>query len=154
MTAGTALGAATRGLAQASRTLVVETRGPGFAEVTADVRDWLARLGAEDGLLTVFVRHTSASLTIQENADPDVLRDLADALARLAPETAPYRHTIEGADDMPAHIKSMVTSTSLGIPVQDGRAVLGTWQGVFLIEHRARPHRREVVLHFVGTKSS
>ncbi len=141
------------GLEQASRTLVIETRGPGFTEITHGIHDWLARLGAGEGLLTVFVRHTSASLTIQENADPDVLRDLTDALDRLAPESAPYRHTIEGPDDMPAHIKSMVTATSLGIPVHDGRAVLGTWQGVYLIEHRARPHRREVALHFVGVTS-
>lgn len=140
-------------LAQASHTLVVETSGPGFTEITAETQDWLRTVAAEEGLLTVFIRHTSASLTIQENADPDVRRDLADALDGLAPETAAYRHTIEGPDDMPAHIKAMVTSTSLNVPVRDGRAVLGTWQGLFLIEHRALPHRREVALHFLGTRN-
>jgi secondary thiamine-phosphate synthase enzyme len=99
----------------------------------------------------VFVRHTSASLTIQENADPDVLRDLMDALERAAPRSARYRHDTEGPDDMPAHIKGMLTAASLGVPVLRGQAQLGTWQAIYLIEHRDRPHRREVLLHYVGT---
>ena len=113
---------------------------------------WLASIAAKDGLLTLFVRHTSASLTIQENADPDVLRDLAETLEKLAPRGARYHHSLEGADDMPAHIKSMLTATSLGVPVAAGKAVLGTWQAIYLVEHRDRPHTREIVLHFVGTR--
>lgn len=136
---------------QATEMLVVETRGKGFTDITREASAWLGRIGAREGLLTVFVRHTSASLTIQENADPDVRRDLADALDGLAPENAGYRHASEGPDDMPAHIKAMVTSTSIGIPVAKGRALLGTWQGVYLIEHRTRPHRREVVLSYIGS---
>ncbi len=128
----------------------VETRGPGMTDVTAQISHWLDARGAGDGLLTVFIRHTSASLTIQENADPDVQHDLVDALDRLAPETAPYRHASEGPDDMPAHVKSALTSTSLTIPVMAGRMTLGTWQGVYVIEHRARPHRRSIVLHYSG----
>jgi len=115
---------------------------------------WLADNRADDGLLTVFLRHTSASLTIQENADPAVLADLADALARLAPESRSYRHDSEGPDDMPSHIKSMLTATSLSLPVLAGRMVLGTWQAVYLIEHRLAPHRREVLLHYVGTRAA
>ena len=139
-------------LEQAHHTISIETRGPGFTDVTAWLVDWLRSVGARDGLLTLFIRHTSASLTIQENADPDVLRDLMDALQRAAPRDARYRHGIEGPDDMPAHIKSMLTSTSLGIPVVAGAAVLGTWQAVYLVEHRDRPHTREIALHFVGTR--
>ena len=138
-------------LQQAHHLIRVETKGPGFTDVTARVAAWLASVGAVDGLLTVFVRHTSASLTIQENADPDVLRDLMDALERAAPRSGGYRHDIEGPDDMPAHIKAMLTSASLGVPVLGGKAQLGTWQAIYLIEHRDRPHRREVLLHFVGT---
>ncbi len=139
---------------QANRSLSVQTPGPGFTDLTSELSRWLAAIGAEDGLLTVFVAHTSASLTIQENADPDVLRDLTDALQRMAPFDHPYRHDMEGPDDMPAHIKSMLTSTSLSIPVEQGRAALGTWQGVYLIEHRTRPHRRRVALHFLGSGSA
>lgn len=120
-------------------------------EITAEAARWLGEIGAGEGLLTVFIRHTSASLTIQENADPDVQRDLVDALARLAPEEAPYRHRTEGPDDMPAHIKAMVSATTLSIPVAEGRMALGTWQGLFVIEHRARGRRRQVVLHYLGT---
>ncbi len=138
-------------LAQAQHILQMKTRGPGFTDVTQEVRAWLGSIGARDGLLTLFVRHTSASLTIQENADPDVLRDLTGTLERLAPRGAPYRHDIEGPDDMPAHIKSMLTATSLGVPVAAGTPVLGTWQALYLIEHRDRPHTREIVLHYVGT---
>ena len=129
----------------------VETRGRGLRNVTAEVARRLDARGAGEGLLTLFVRHTSASLTIGENTDPDVGADLLDALDRLAPETASYRHSLEGPDDMPAHIKSALTQVSLSIPVSRGRLALGTWQGVFLIEHRARPHRRSLVLHFAGS---
>jgi secondary thiamine-phosphate synthase enzyme len=132
---------------------LIDTHGPGFTDITARVRKWLAESGAANGVLTIFLRHTSASLTIQENADPDVLADLADVLDRLAPESAGYRHEVEGPDDMPAHIKSMLTATSLTIPVLAGDLALGTWQGVYLIEHRAAPHRREALLHFLGTRT-
>ena len=139
-------------LAQAHHSISIATGGPGFSDVTREVAAWLASIGAQDGLLTLFVRHTSASLTIQENADPDVLRDLGDALDRMAPRQARYRHTIEGADDMPAHIRSMLTATSLGVPVVGGRAVLGTWQAIYLVEHRDRPHEREIALHYLGSR--
>jgi secondary thiamine-phosphate synthase enzyme len=132
---------------------LIDTHGPGFTDITARVRKWLAESGAANGVLTIFLRHTSASLTIQVNADPDVLADLADVLDRLAPESAGYRHEVEGPDDMPAHIKSMLTATSLTIPVLAGDLALGTWQGVYLIEHRAAPHRREALLHFLGTRT-
>jgi len=135
---------------QASHTLVIETRGPGFTDITRGVAAWLGAEAAADGLLSVFIAHTSASLTIQENADPDVLHDLSDALDRLAPRDHPYKHSMEGSDDMPAHIKSMVTSTSLSIPVRQGALALGTWQGLYLVEHRDAPHRRRVVLTFTG----
>jgi secondary thiamine-phosphate synthase enzyme len=137
-------------LKQASTTLSISTRGPGFIDLTGRIEDWVDRIGAREGLLTAFVRHTSASLTIQENADPDVQRDLLDALDRLAPRSHAYRHGIEGPDDMPAHIRSMLTTTSIGIPIVDGRPVFGTWQALYLIEHRDTPHRREVVLQFIG----
>lgn len=135
---------------QASHTLRIGTRGKGFIEITDELRRWLASLSAEAGLLTVFVRHTSASLTIQENADPNVRRDLMEALAGLAPETATYHHQEEGPDDMPSHIKSMLTEVSLSISVAGGRMALGTWQGVFLIEHRDAPHERTIALNFLG----
>lgn len=135
---------------QAQATLTLSTRGPGFVDIGREVAAWLAAVGAQDGLLTLFVRHTSASLVIQENADRDVQADLIDRLAVLAPEDGPYRHTIEGPDDMPAHIKAMLTATSLAIPVADGRMVLGTWQAIYLAEHRTAPHERQIVLHFIG----
>lgn len=138
-------------LIQANYSLALHTGGHGFAEITADIQKWLESINAGQGLLTVFIAHTSASLTIQENADPDVLRDLSDALSRLAPKSATYRHNSEGPDDMPAHVKTMLTSVTLSIPVIDGRTALGTWQGVFVIEHRSRSHSRKVELHFVGT---
>jgi secondary thiamine-phosphate synthase enzyme len=138
-------------LEQRQHTLTIATRGPSFTDLTGEVSAWLASFRAGDGLLTLFVRHTSASLTIQENADPDVLRDLAAALDSLAPRGAAYGHDIEGPDDMPAHIRSMLTSTSLGVPVSGGRMVLGTWQALYLIEHRDRPHTREIALHYLGT---
>ena len=137
-------------MVQASHELTVATGGKGFTEITGELARWLSTIDAEDGLLTVFVHHTSASVTIQENADPNVRVDLLDALEALAPEHKTYAHQEEGPDDMPSHIKSMLTSTSLGIPVKDGRMTLGTWQGVYVIEHRTSPHRRTVVLNFVG----
>ncbi|HSM20108.1 MAG TPA: secondary thiamine-phosphate synthase enzyme YjbQ [Hyphomicrobiales bacterium] len=131
--------------------LSVDTRGRGFTEVTGEVVGWLRGIGAGEGLLTLFIRHTSASLTIQENADPTVLADLSDALAAMAPEDRRYRHDTEGPDDMPAHIKAMLTAVHLSIPVAGGAALLGTWQGIFVIEHRARPHRRQIALNFIGS---
>lgn len=140
-------------LAQAFHTLSVATRGPGLSEVTDEVRSWLAEIAARDGLLTLFIRHTSASLLIQENADPDVQSDLIKALEHLAPKERAYVHDVEGPDDMPAHIKAALTATSLSVPVRSGHMLLGTWQGLYVVEHRDRPHRREVALHFLGTCS-
>lgn len=137
-------------MVQTSHVLSVTTRGKGFTEITRELARWLESFSAQEGLLTVFVRHTSASLTVQENADPNVRLDLLDALEALAPESRDYAHQEEGPDDMPSHIKAMLTSVSLGIPVMGGRMALGTWQGVYLIEHRARPHERSVVLSFIG----
>ncbi|MDH3231662.1 MAG: secondary thiamine-phosphate synthase enzyme YjbQ [Alphaproteobacteria bacterium] len=136
---------------QAQHRLGVQTTGQGLYEVTAGLADWLAQQDIADGLLTVFCRHTSASLTIQENADPDVQRDLEAFFRKLVPEDArAYRHTTEGPDDMPAHIKSALTATQLSIPVSGGRMALGTWQGVYLFEHRSRPHDRTLALHLIG----
>src|SRR3990172_847570 len=137
-------------MVQASHMLTVPTRGKGFTEITRDLTRWLNSIAGENGLLTIFVCHTSASLTIQENADPNVQRDLTDTLEGLAPEHRAYAHAEEGPDDMPSHIKAMLTSVSLSIPIKDGRMVLGTWQGVFLIEHREAPHQRNVALSFIG----
>ncbi|MBI5318507.1 secondary thiamine-phosphate synthase enzyme YjbQ [Bradyrhizobium sp.] len=134
-----------------SSRLAVETRGTGFIDITGEVEKFLHEAGAREGAVTLFIRHTSASLTIQENADPSVLKDLTTALNRLAPENAGWVHDTEGPDDMPAHIKTMLTATSLQIPVLDGEMALGTWQGIYVAEHRARPHRREVVLQFMGS---
>jgi secondary thiamine-phosphate synthase enzyme len=131
--------------------LTITTPGRAMLDISRRVAEQLRSAGAKDGLVTLFVSHTSASLIIQENADPDVRHDLLLALDRLAPEDAGYVHTIEGPDDMPAHIKAALTATSLAIPVMDGRMLLGTWQGVYLVEHRARPHSREIVLHFAGS---
>jgi secondary thiamine-phosphate synthase enzyme len=136
----------------ASATLAVETTGRGFIDITTDAARFLDVADAGDGVLLMFLRHTSASLTIQENADPDVRTDLAAALDRIAPEDGGWVHDVEGPDDMPAHVKAMLTGISLHVPVQAGRMRLGTWQGLYLIEHRARPHRREVVLQFVGAR--
>jgi secondary thiamine-phosphate synthase enzyme len=137
-------------LRQARNTLCIETRGRGMTEITAEIGRWLHSLGAGEGLLTVFLAHTSASLTIQENADPDVQGDLLDALDRLAPQGTHYRHSVEGPDDMPSHIKAMLTSMSLSIPVIAGSMALGVWQGIYVIEHRAGGHGRRVELHFIG----
>ena len=130
--------------------LTVQTPGAGFIDVTSDVAKFLGEIGAREGALTAFMRHTSASLTIQENADPSVLVDLMAILDRLAPQDFYWTHDTEGPDDMPAHVRTMLTATSLQVPVLSGRMALGTWQGIYLIEHRARPHRREVVLQFAG----
>jgi len=136
---------------QFTNQLTIETRGKGLIEITYPIVDWLDGLGIETGMLTVYIRHTSASLTIQENADPDVIHDLANFFTRLVPEdNRLYRHTMEGPDDMPAHIRTALTQTSLSIPVVNSRAALGTWQGVYVFEHRSRPHRRTVVLHAIG----
>jgi secondary thiamine-phosphate synthase enzyme len=135
---------------QAFHTVTVPTHGPQLYDFTAAADAFVRSAGIADGLLTCFIRHTSASLTIQENADPDVRRDLVNAFARLAPEDVPYHHDEEGPDDMPAHIKSALTAVSLGVPVRDGALVLGTWQALYLFEHRAIPHRREVLLHVIG----
>jgi len=141
-------------LSQAFHSLSIETRGPGLVMITEKIGAWLSSIGAADGLVTLFIRHTSASLLIQENADPDVHVDLVRALERLAPKDMPYVHDIEGPDDMPAHIKSALTATSLSIPVRVGRMLLGTWQGIYVVEHRDRPHRREVVAHYLGTHAA
>jgi secondary thiamine-phosphate synthase enzyme len=135
---------------QATETLVVATRRQGLHEITREVAGWAAGQGMTTGLLTLFCRHTSASLLIQENADPDVARDLEDWAAAVAPESADYRHQDEGPDDMPAHLRAALTGISLSVPLTGGRLVLGTWQGIYLFEHRARSHRREIVLHLVG----
>lgn len=136
-----------------SATLAVDTGGAGFVDITQEAVRFIAQSGAGDGVLTLFVRHTSASLTIQENADPAVRVDLMTVLDRLAPQDAPWVHGTEGPDDMPAHVKTMLTATSLQVPVVAGQMVLGTWQGLYLIEHRARPHRRDVVLQFLGARA-
>jgi secondary thiamine-phosphate synthase enzyme len=136
----------------ASATLTVETRGEGFTEITRDVADFLQRIGAQAGVLLAYLRHTSASLVIQENADPDVQADLVTALKRLAPANAGWVHDTEGPDDMPAHVKAMLNGVSLHVPVHGGMLALGTWQGIYVAEHRARPHRREVLLSFIGSK--
>jgi secondary thiamine-phosphate synthase enzyme len=130
--------------------LAVETRRRGFVDLTAEIERFIEEAGASEGVVTLFIRHTSASLTIQENADPSVLTDLATALDRLAPEDAGWTHDAEGPDDMPAHVKTMLTSSSLQVPVVNGVMALGTWQAIYLIEHRARAHRREVVVQFIG----
>jgi secondary thiamine-phosphate synthase enzyme len=137
----------------ASAELSLDTPGEGFTDITAEARRFVAQSGAGDGLLLLYLRHTSASLTIQENADPDVQTDLITALRRLAPADGPWIHTIEGPDDMPGHIKTMLTGVSLHVPVEAGALKLGTWQGIYLVEHRTKPHRREVLLQFVGTRS-
>jgi len=134
-----------------SSILTVQTSGSGFVDLTDEIAGFVRDTRAKEGVVTLFIRHTSASLTIQENADPSVLVDLTTALKRLAPDDAGWIHDTEGPDDMPAHIKTMLTETSLQVPVLNGALALGTWQAVYLIEHRSRPHRREVVLQFTGS---
>jgi len=135
----------------ATATLTVETAGEGLVEITRDAARFVAEVGAREGMLFLFIRHTSASLTVQENADPDVRTDLVTALRRLAPSDAPWVHDVEGPDDMPAHVKTMLTGVSLHVPVIAGALALGTWQGIYLAEHRVRPHRREVLMRFIGS---
>ena len=136
---------------QHQQTLTVATRGQDLIEITRDVAAVVSAAGISTGLCTIFCRHTSASLVIQENADPDVRRDLLAFFKRLVPEGDPlYVHTLEGPDDMPAHVKSALTQSSLSVPVANGRMMLGTWQGIYLFEHRRAPHRREVVVHVIG----
>jgi len=135
---------------QAQHSLTVPTRGPGLYDFTDAAVDFARRSGIENGLLTCFIRHTSASLVIQENADPDVLKDMQDFFARIATHGMNYRHTAEGPDDMPSHIRAALTQTSLGIPLSKGRLALGTWQGLYVFEHRNAPHRRDVMLHLIG----
>lgn len=138
-------------LRQLTTSLTFETRGRGLPEITQPVVDWLAEAGLATGLLTLFVRHSSASLLIQENADPDVRRDLDRLFARLVPDgDALFRHRAEGADDMPAHVRAALTAVQLSIPLSGGRLALGTWQGIYLWEHRVRLHRRKVALHLMG----
>jgi secondary thiamine-phosphate synthase enzyme len=138
------------GCSVVSSLLTVQSSGRSFLDLTAEIAGFARDAGAVEGQITLFIRHTSASLTIQENADPSVLKDLTTALDRLAPENAGWVHDSEGPDDMPAHIKTMLTATSLQIPVIGRRLMLGTWQGIYLVEHRRRPHAREVVVQFVG----
>lgn len=138
---------------QAIDTLIIPTRGQGLYEFTQAVRDFVTNGDVATGLLTVYVRHTSCSLLIQENADADVKTDLDGFFTRLVPEGMDWLvHTTEGPDDMPAHIKAALTQTSIGIPVNEGAPVFGTWQGIYLFEHRRQPHRREVVLHLIGDR--
>jgi len=136
---------------QASLTVALRTGGRGLYEFTDRVREWVRETGIRDGLLTIFVRHTSASLLVQENADPEVRRDLERFFARLVPDGDPlFEHTAEGTDDMPAHVRAALTQTQLGIPIAGGQLALGTWQGLYLYEHRRAGHRREVLLHLIG----
>jgi secondary thiamine-phosphate synthase enzyme len=135
---------------QVSGRMVVETEGQGFIDITEATSRWVFGTGILQGLLTVFCRHTSASLVIQENADPDVRKDLLTAFDRLAPRNAAYVHATEGPDDMPAHIRTVLSGVSLSIPVMEGQMVLGTWQGLYLVEHRDRPHARDIVFHLIG----
>jgi secondary thiamine-phosphate synthase enzyme len=133
-----------------SSLLTVQTSGRGFVDLTTEIGRFAKDAGALEGQVTLFLRHTSASLTIQENADPSVLKDLTTALDRFAPENAGWSHDTEGPDDMPAHVKTMLTATSLQVPVMKSKLMLGTWQAIYLIEHRRRPHAREVVVQFIG----
>ena len=136
---------------QATHQITVPTRGKGLYELTGEVAAWVASQKPHTGLLTVFCRHTSASLVIQENADPDVVADLRDFFERLVPEdTSQYRHTIEGPDDMTSHIRTALTNAQLSIPIHEGQMALGTWQGIYLFEHRRVPHRRSIVLHLLA----
>jgi secondary thiamine-phosphate synthase enzyme len=133
-----------------SSLLTIQTSGAGFVDLTAEIAKFVRDARAREGAVALFIRHTSASLTIQENADPSVLADLMTTLDGLAPEDAGWSHDTEGPDDMPAHVKTMLTATSLHVPVLKGELALGTWQAIYLIEHRARPHRREIVMQFTG----
>ena len=136
----------------ASAILRIDTKGNGFIDITADAAGFIEGSGAGEGVLLIYLRHTSASLTIQENADPDVQAELVAALDRLAPENADWIHDAEGPDDMPAHVKAMLNGVSLHVPVTGGKLALGTWQGIYLIEHRRRPHSRDVIFQFIGSR--
>ncbi len=138
----------------ASATLSVQTSGEGFLDITREVARFLNEIKARDGVALLYLKHTSASLVIQENADPDVQTDLVTALKRIAPDNAGWIHDSEGPDDMPSHIKAMVNGVSLHVPVAGGKMTLGPWQGIYLAEHRARPHRRDVTLQFLGSRGS
>ena len=135
---------------QASSTLTVATRGKGLVDISGEVHSWAGAQGLANGLLTLFCRHTSASLLIQENASPAAHRDIAAYFERIAPEGGPYEHDDEGPDDMPAHLRAALTQSQLSIPLLDGRLALGRWQGIFLFEHRREPHERQIVLHLMG----
>lgn len=136
---------------QAQTTLPIATSGRGLTDITRQINDWVQRQDFRNGLLTVFIRHTSASLLIQENADPEVRRDLERFFARLVPDGDPlFEHTLEGVDDMPAHVRTAVTQTNLAVPLIDSALALGTWQGIYVYEHRLQAQRREVVLHLIG----
>lgn len=136
---------------QVQHAIEVATRGKGLYEFTPQVAGWVRESGIRNGLLTLFIQHTSASLAVQENADPDVVRDLNDFFSRIAPEdNRLYRHTAEGPDDMPAHIRAALTLTQLSVPVTEGRLALGTWQGIYVFEHRAHGHRRSIACHVIG----
>jgi secondary thiamine-phosphate synthase enzyme len=131
--------------------LKVTTRGKGLYEITREVRKWVGAQQIQNGLVTIFIQHTSASLTIQENADPDVRRDLSEFFERLVPENTPwFRHTTEGSDDMPSHIRAALTSTQLSVPVRNREVALGTWQGIYVFEHRSEPQLRYILLHVIG----
>src|SRR6476646_1838086 len=138
----------------ASATLRIDTSGSGFTDISADAARFVESVGAREGVLLIYLRHTSASLTIQENADPDVQADLVAALDRLAPENADGINDAEGPDDMPAHVKAMLNGVSLQVPVIAGKLALGTWQGIYLVEHRRRPHSREVIFQFIGSRKA
>lgn len=136
---------------QATHKFSSSTRGKGLFNITREIESWVEQQKIRTGLLTVYIPHTSASIVIQENADPDVLHDLNEFFQRLAPDGDPvYRHRSEGPDDMPAHIRSALTQTQVSIPVNGGRLVLGTWQDIYLFEHRSQPHKRQIVLHLLG----
>jgi len=135
---------------QALHRFTEATNRKGLSDITARVAGWVGGQGIDTGLLTLFCRHTSASLLIQENADPTVRADMERYFDRIAPESDKYQHDLEGPDDMPAHLRTAITQTSLAVPVEGGRMLLGTWQGLYLFEHRSRPHRREIVLHLIG----
>lgn len=135
---------------QSTTSFQIDTRGQGLVEFTSRVADWLGEQRMTTGLLTLFCRHTSASLLIQENAAPAARRDVERYFARIAPESADYEHDDEGPDDMPAHLRAALTAVQLSVPVTGGKMALGTWQGIYLFEHRRRPHRREIVAHLIG----
>jgi secondary thiamine-phosphate synthase enzyme len=137
----------------ATATLRLDTAGAGFTDITSQAANFVAQVGAGEGALLIFLRHTSASLTIQENADPDVQTDLISALDRLAPQDAPWIHDVEGPDDMPAHVKAMLNGVSLHVPVAQGQLALGSWQGIYLVEHRRKAHARDVIFQFIGSRS-